>query len=99
MDFQTQSTGADLRVMLHGRLTFNENSQFRLVLGRIADSAATKVVFDLGGVDFIDSAGLGMLLYARDTLRQRDGVVTLDAAIGQVDRMLDLARMRDLFKA
>ena len=98
MDFQIRSTNAGLRVMLSGRLTFAENGRFRSMLAELQDSAARTVVLDLGAVDFIDSAGLGMLLYTRDTLRRCNGVVTLDAAAGQVDRMLDLTCMRDLFE-
>ena len=85
--------------MLHGRLTFAENNRFRTMLGQLHDGAATKVVLDLGKVEFIDSAGLGMLLYTRDAVRQRNGVVSLDGASGQVDRMLTLSRTHDLFLA
>ncbi len=99
MDYQIHSTGSDLRVMLHGRLTFAENGRFRSMLSKLKDSTATKVILDLGDVEFIDSAGLGMLLYTRDAMHRRQGVVVLDAATGQVDRMLDLTRMRDLFGA
>lgn len=98
MDFQMQSSGSSLRVMLHGRLTFAENGRFRALLGQLQDGTATQVVLDLGNVEFIDSAGLGMLLYTRDAVRQRDGEVSLDAASGQVDRMLTLSRMHDLFR-
>ena len=99
MDFQIQSTAAGLRVMLQGRLTFAENGRFRQLLARLEDQAAARVVLDLAGVEFIDSAGLGMLLYPRDSMRRHNGAVSLDAAAGQVARMLDLARMRDLFGA
>ena len=99
MDYQIQSSSSGLTVHLSGRLTFSENAQFRRMLLQLQDSTATAVTMDLGAVEFIDSAGLGMLLYTRDTLHQRQGVVSLSAASGQVDRMLELSRMRDLFGA
>jgi anti-anti-sigma factor len=97
MDYQIQSTSSGVTVHLSGRLTFTENTQFRGMLMRLQEHAANAVTLDLGEVEFIDSAGLGMLLYTRDALHQRQGVVSLSAASGQVGRMLDLSRIRDLF--
>ena len=97
MDYQIQSTSSGLTVRLSGRLTFAENARFRSMLIQLKERAASAVTLDLGEVEFIDSAGLGMLLYTRDTLHQSQGVVSLSAASGQVGRMLDLSRMRDLF--
>ena len=97
MDYQIQSTATGLTVTLSGRLTFTENAQFRAMLMQLQEHSTTAVTLDLGEVEFIDSAGLGMLLYTRDTLHQRQGVVSLSAARGQVGRMLELSRMQDLF--
>lgn len=99
MDFEFCPTASGLNVALRGRLTFAENGQFRRILGQLGDLAGVpRVVFDLGGVDYIDSAGLGMLLVARDAVAGQKGRLTLDSARGQVARMLDLARFRDLFQ-
>lgn len=98
MEFEYTPSIAGLRVTLRGRLTFAENPRFRQVLSHIGDRKAQRIVIDLGQVDFIDSAGLGMLIHARDAARRHNGTVTLDAARGQVDRMLGLARLHDVFR-
>ncbi|CAA7624881.1 STAS domain-containing protein [Magnetospirillum sp. SS-4] len=98
MEFEFNPAAAALRVTLRGRLTFAENPRFRQVLSHIGSRKAKRVVIDLAHVDFIDSAGLGMLMHARDAARRHDGIVTLDAARGQVDRMLGLARLHDVFR-
>ena len=99
MDFDISSRASGLRVGLRGRLTFIENEAFRrlLVLLATVPSGGTTIEFDLSGVSFIDSAGLGLLLHARDSWRGRSGQVILQGASGQVARMLVLARFSELF--
>ncbi|SEH35703.1 STAS domain-containing protein [Magnetospirillum fulvum] len=99
MDFDIEMTATGLRVILRGRLTFTQNDSFRRMLAAVlaAHRSGGGVVLDLGGVDFIDSAGLGLLLHTRDWVRRRSGTVALVGAVGQVDRMLTLARFAELF--
>ncbi|MEO0036570.1 MAG: hypothetical protein RLZZ501_2593 [Pseudomonadota bacterium] len=99
MDFDIITHAGGLRVALKGRLTFTENEAFRRMLAALsaAPGAAARIAFDLAEVSFIDSAGLGLLLHARDCWRGRDGRVTLAGADGQVARMLTLARFDALF--
>lgn len=63
---------------LTGRLTFGQediamNDEIRHALA----ARRNRVVVDLGGVDKMDSAGLGTLLYARAELRRAGGGLAL----------------------
>jgi anti-sigma B factor antagonist len=65
-------------LQLNGRLTFgpadivlNDEIRQAVAAGRV------RLVIDLGGVDKIDSAGLGTLLYARAELRRAGGGLAL----------------------
>lgn len=86
-----------LTVVLMGRLSFTENEYFRGIVNTIARDGINRVVLDLAGVESVDSAGLGLLLIARDYVVSGRGQVTLANAHGQVERMLDLARFSDFF--
>lgn len=97
MHAQIQASAAAIVVSLNGRLTFAENSAFRRVVEGLEQNPRPQVVFDLSGLDFVDSAGMGMLLVARDLTAARGGQVTLRAAVGQVARMLRLAKFGDFF--
>jgi len=98
MDFEIITLAGGLRVALRGRLTFTENESFRRMLAALAALPGGGVVeFDLSEVSFVDSAGLGLLLHARDSWHGRAGRVTLRGAAGQVARMLTLARFDALF--
>lgn len=95
MQFDITDQGATVR--LNGRLTFAENSAFRRVVEALEHSGRDQVVFDLSRLDHIDSAGMGMLLVARDLAAAQGGAVTLANAEGQVARMLRLAKFGDFF--
>lgn len=84
-------------VHLNGQLTFAENSAFRRVVEGLQQTGADEVVIDLAALDYIDSAGMGMLLVARDLTAARGGRVRLGNASGQVARMLQLAKFGDFF--
>lgn len=65
-------------LVLKGHLTFGPedialNDEIRHALA----ARRNRVVMDLGGVDKIDSAGLGTLLYARAELRRAGGGLAL----------------------
>ena len=53
---------------------------------------------NLSELEFIDSAGLGMLLIARDKVRSVEGKIVLKGAQGQVKKMLDLGHFERLFQ-
>jgi anti-sigma B factor antagonist len=63
---------------LHGRLTFGpEDIAFNDEIRHAIAARRVRLVIDLGGVDKIDSAGLGTLLYARAELRRAGGGLAL----------------------
>jgi HptB-dependent secretion and biofilm anti anti-sigma factor len=94
---QFDSSDDVLRITLNGRLTFAENGEFRQVVDAIGQAGGTNVVFDLEGLSYIDSAGMGMLLVARDAAAACGAAVALSRAVGQVGRMLQLAKFADFF--
>lgn len=97
MQTQCDITEQAATIHLAGRLTFAENSAFRQVVEAVAQAGRDHVIFDLDRLDYIDSAGMGMLLVARDLAAGRGGRVTLANADGQVARMLRLAKFSDFF--
>lgn len=93
MDFQISQADDIAIASLTGRLTFQENADFRDFIRQLQQVTGTLVV-DLVGLDFIDSAGLGMLLVLREG---RETTVRLCTGPGQVSRLLELARFSDFF--
>ena len=99
MNININETNGMTVIALSGRFTFGEHSAFREAMMNHIDSIATggKVILNLSGVEFVDSAALGMLLLARETAQRRHGSVILRGATGQVQRMLEVSRFGMLF--
>lgn len=84
-------------IALTGRFTFSDYSTFRTLLTQLEDSKSKQFVLDLGEVEFIDSAALGMLLIAHDEAKKHHWTVVLRRPLGQVKRTLEIASMSSLF--
>jgi len=55
-------------------------------------SGVSKMIFDLAGVEHVDSAGLGMLVYTYGALRQKNGVLRLCGVNERVAALLKLTK-------
>lgn len=98
MNYTCKTVGDAVVVDIKGRLTFADYSQFRELTELFTENKSRECQLNLGDLEFIDSAGLGMLLIARDKMRMQDGEVTLKGAQGQVKKMLDLGHFGSLFR-
>jgi anti-anti-sigma factor len=81
-----------------GRLTFSNSTAFMRITEELKAADGKSWVLDLSRLEFIDSAGLGMLLMARDVLGDHKGRLTLKGAQGQVAKALNLARFDELIQ-
>ncbi|MGQ9366753.1 STAS domain-containing protein [Azospirillum sp. ST 5-10] len=93
MDYAMDIQGKDAVVRLRGRLTFNDHACLRALIREMLGNAATRQVFDLEGLEFVDSAGIGMLLIAREEMAGVDKELVLRGAAGQVRRVLAVAQL------
>lgn len=83
-------------IVVRGSFVFDINKEFRAVYRSLP--AGTAVVVDLAATDYIDSAGLGMLIRLRDYAGGTDDAVTLHAANATVRKILEVANFARLFK-
>ena len=84
-------------IRLSGKFTFADNPEFREILNTIADMEVQQVILHMAGVEFVDSAALGMLLLARDEAEKHRKKLVLSGAVGQVKKMFDMARFNTIF--
>jgi anti-sigma B factor antagonist len=80
-----------------GRLALGRESQrIETIVEELANQGHAKVVIDLTGVDYIDSAGIGMIALATGKLKESGGTVALVAPEGRVLQMLKLTQMNSI---
>jgi anti-anti-sigma factor len=87
----------DSEIALIGELTFNDHAAFREMLTRAMRSNDARIVLDLSRLDFVDSAGLGMLLIARDEAGKGSRSLALVRPQKQVERVFAVTRFETLF--
>ena len=65
-------------LQLSGQLVLDDGDLvFRKRIHELVDRGRSKVVLDLAGVDYIDSAGVGMIVGKLKTVRERGGDMKL----------------------
>lgn len=84
-------------VTLTGRFTFVDHTICREMIQKLLKSDCKKCVIDLGKIEFIDSAGLGMLLVIKDELKKKGIPLVLLKPSGQVEKMIKVAHFDQVF--
>ncbi|MCU1351145.1 MAG: Anti-sigma factor antagonist [Acidimicrobiales bacterium] len=62
----------------------------------LTDADVTRLVLDLGAVDFIDSSGLRVFVAAREQLRSRSGELVLRSPSPTTERLLDITGLTEI---
>jgi len=86
------------RISLSGRFDFSAHRDFRAAIATQIKAADVQAIeIDLGSVDYLDSAALGMLLLVRDQANNARKTVILSNCRGVVQQILDIANFKKLF--
>lgn len=96
MDHVVRTLADKTQIALKGKLTFLDHNRFQHIASLLDDDIKF-CVLDLTDLDFIDSAGLGMLLLMRDKAFEKSANIALKGASGQVKKMIELGQFDTLF--
>lgn len=83
-------------VSITGELDVATAPRLRNEVVRLASAGHTCVVLDLGGVDFIDSTGLGVVVGSLKRVRSLGGELALARAEPQVRKVFEITRLSDI---
>lgn len=96
MDFQTRNSPEAVEVHMTGRLEFTDHDRLSDIVALIEQSRARRFVIDVSQLEFIDSAGLGMLLILQDEAETRNVKLIVRGPRGAVRQSIDLARIGEI---
>ena len=88
-----------VRVRLEGELDHSRAEAIRGELDRLtADPTVRRLVFDLSGLEFMDSSGIGMMIGRYKLMRSRGGSVAVMPGGQRVDRLMELSGLYQIIE-
>ncbi len=92
------SNGSGGTIRLPSRVTFADGSDFRKQLMAVLEEGARHLTIDLSQTEYMDSAGLGMLLVALKECQSHSISLVLYRPMGDVRKLLELTRSDERFQ-
>ncbi len=93
----TQISGNVVVFLCRGRIVFGDEGAVFRERVRSALTGTPKIVIDLGGVDYIDSGGLGILVALHIATKNRGGDIKLVSPNERVQRVLGETKLSTVF--
>jgi len=84
-------------VSIRNELDASTAQRAKEAFGALIDGGAVRLVMDLSNLDYIDSAGLGVLVSTLKMLRARGGDLRLFGVKDSVKMIFDLTRLSRVF--
>jgi stage II sporulation protein AA (anti-sigma F factor antagonist) len=97
MDYTLLTHTDEKQIVISGQLTFADSQKFKQILDALPEVPPRSLTLDFRGTDFIDSAGLGMLLLLRDECQTRNIPLSITSASGQVLKIFLISKFDQLF--
>jgi anti-sigma B factor antagonist len=98
---QTRKIEPDIVVVeFAGRFTLasEESQRIESRLNKLLSEYKEKLIFDLTGVERIDSTGVGILIYCFPTVKRAGGRLRLVDARGAVNKQFEATRLNRIFR-
>jgi anti-sigma B factor antagonist len=81
-------------VELNGRFALGRESQrVETIVDELVKAGRTRAILDLTGVNYVDSAGIGLIALASGRLKEAGGKLVAVAAEGRVLEMLKMTQV------
>lgn len=86
-------------LQLSGRLMGGPDAeQFQKLIHDLVEAGQLRVVVDLGPVSWINSSGLGTLIAAFTTLKERGGSLKLLGVSRRIEQILQVTKLNTIFE-
>tara|TARA_R110002094_G_scaffold219300_1_gene191198 strand:+ start:105 stop:410 length:306 start_codon:yes stop_codon:yes gene_type:complete len=95
--YQVSEKGNTATARISGQMTFSDRGEVSGLALALTRGNLPEIVVDLCAVEYIDSAGLGVLLILREAAQEKGRTITLTGMTGSVKEVLDLACFDTLF--
>ncbi len=97
MDIQTQQTGKATVVAISGKIDAMTSPTLEASISAQIKEGNMFMVLDFGGVDYISSAGLRVILASAKSLKSKAGTLLLANVSGPVKEVFDISGFGSIF--
>jgi anti-anti-sigma factor len=97
MDISSKEVSDVVSIGFSGRLDANSAPEAEKAIESFLSSGKKKLVLDLGGLEYISSAGLRVLLIANKGVKQKSGKMALSGLKGNVKEVVEVSGLSPLF--
>ena len=91
-------TNEQIQVTLSGNIYVEDAAKMREALTSLIGSGHTSLLIDLSRVEYIDSTGLGMLVFLQKQAVKKGGSIRLKGLQGIVKELFELTRLSTVFE-
>lgn len=98
MEYSLLNRDQDKQVIFYGNILPSSRDKFLELMTYLPTSEQKRWVLQVDDLDYIDSAGLGMLIELNETAQKHGVALVLSGANKVVKRMFDLSRFNELFE-
>jgi anti-sigma B factor antagonist len=100
LEIVERKIGAEITVVaLNGKLALGlESQRVEALVEELIERGAKRVIFDLSGVNYIDSAGVGMLALVTGRMKEMGGSGAVVAPEGKVLQLLTRTQMTSIMQ-
>ena len=95
LEVKTRTIEPDITICeIHGRLSLgNSLMSLENLIRKTIDEGAKKLILDLAKLEFIDSAGIGLLLSCSGLMEQKGGRMLISGAHGNVAHTFEIVHL------
>jgi anti-sigma B factor antagonist len=97
MEIQTETVENATVLKLTGRLDASSSRNVKEIVKELSKSGDCNLVFDMSGIDFIDSTGLGSLVAALRSVDKKGGEIKIAGLRERVRIVFELTRLHRIF--
>lgn len=97
MEQQITVSEKDVFVKLHGRIEHQQATELKDKLLGLTDGGCLNFTVDFTDAEYMDSAGLGMLVAVRNQVLESGGFVRVTNLSGKLKRLFELTCLIEIF--
>lgn len=97
LDLDTRESGDWTVVGVRGEVDLYTAPRLKTVLTELTGSGRTRIAVEFGGVEFMDSTGLGVLISGLKRCREAGGTLALVAPTEPVRKVLSITGLDQVF--